>query len=94
MPVATMSGRPSILRSADRWAPHYSACANARSRAEARGWPAGYAEVAREAPDLREHYRVGAVATVRAFIDPVLAGTKAALSDCAEQRWRATGLML
>lgn len=42
---------------------------------QASGWRTGYARVARDVPGLPERDLDAALATVRGFIDPVLAGT-------------------
>ena len=56
---------------------------------EGRDWPAGYAKVAREVPDLRERDLASALATVGLLIDPVLAGSARGTWDPATLKWRA-----
>jgi hypothetical protein len=51
-------------------------------------WRAGYARVARDVPDLAERDLDAALATVRAFIDPILQGTATGDWDPTTMQWR------
>lgn len=52
-------------------------------------WPAGYARVARDAPELDERDLDSAITVVGRFIDPVLSSTASGSWDPAAARWGA-----
>ena len=53
------------------------------------GWRTGYARAARDAPGLQERGLDSALATVRAFIDPILAGSATGSWDPDRLVWSA-----
>ncbi|MDQ6773486.1 MAG: nucleotidyl transferase AbiEii/AbiGii toxin family protein, partial [Candidatus Dormibacteraeota bacterium] len=52
-----------------------------------RDWPAGYARVAAEVPELGERDLAAAIATASGFIDPILQETAAGAWHPAKQHW-------
>jgi Nucleotidyl transferase AbiEii toxin, Type IV TA system len=56
-----------------------------------RGWPSGYARVARDAPHLKERDLASAVETVIRLIDPVLGGAAQGSWEPNTMRWRHSG---
>ena len=53
------------------------------------GWPAGYARIARDVPDLADKDIRSAIATVSRFIDPVLQGRARGRWDPQRMSWAA-----